>query len=47
MTMCPALRTIIIQHIETEATTNGPLRQSLSLETVAYYRPFLIEQGLS
>ena len=36
-TMCPALRTIIIQRSETEAVTNRPLRQPLSLETAAYY----------
>ncbi|MCJ1401158.1 hypothetical protein MMC11_004370 [Xylographa trunciseda] len=36
-TMCPALRTIIIQRSEMEAATNRPLRQLLSLETAAYY----------
>ena len=36
-TTSPALRTIIIQRSETEAATNQPLRQPLSLETAAYY----------
>ncbi|EXJ72245.1 uncharacterized protein A1O5_04749 [Cladophialophora psammophila CBS 110553] len=36
-TICPALRTIIIQRDETEAATDQPLRQPLSVETAAYY----------
>jgi hypothetical protein len=36
-TLCPALRTLIIQRGEVEAATKRPFPQTLSLETATYY----------
>ena len=44
-TMCPALRTLIIQRGDMEAATRRPFHQSVSLETAAYYATILEYTG--